>query len=501
MNEREIITELNIGSRTAEDEVDRLEEYFVETENWRKVWQDEVDIIFAPKGGGKSAIYHMLLKRSSKLEERDVTLVAAENPSGTTVFQTLQSDTTLSEKEFERIWLLYFLVLIINQLEEQSFKDVELRAIRQALESIGLDASIKAPRNILTIIKDRIKSFFSSPEIGVAIDPNSGATQMTARLKFDQPSADEIHRGVVSIDDLFDSLEKVLRQHNRTFWILLDRLDVSFASVPDLERVALRSLFKAYANLRQSSHVKCKIFLRSDIWRQISDGGFRELSHIERDLTLSWDENALRSVLAQRILQSDALVKALYLDPVEIADSSDMQKELLGRISPKQVEPGEKKKPTAFDWVLSRIEDGNEIAVPREMIHFYSEVRSNQLARIETGESGAQFPVLFDAQSFRDAWPTVSKSRLTQTVYAEYSDVKTWLELLRGAKATQDEHSLATIWGTGKDETSDRITRLVEIGFFKRKKEQGHHTYWVPFLYRPGLEMVQGAAEGVRERS
>lgn len=500
MNAREIITDLNIGSRTAEDEGDKLETYFVETENWRKVWQDEVDIIFAPKGGGKSAIYQMLLKRSNSLKDRGVTLVAAENPRGTTVFQTLRSDTTLSEAEFERIWLLYFLVLVTNELESQGCDDKDLKEIRGALESIGLDASIKTARNILTVIKDKIKSFFESPEISLTVDPTTGLTSVSARIKFDQPNSEELRRGVVSIDDLFDQLEAVLSRHHWTFWILLDRLDVSFAPVPDLERVALRSLFKAYANLRRLRHIKCKIFLRSDIWKHISDGGFRELSHIERDLNLSWDENALRSVLVQRILQSRRLTEAYGIDPDEIANSSDSQKHFLATISPNQVEPGSKKKPTAFDWVLSRIEDGNDIAVPREMIHFYSEVRSNQLKRIETGELGPQLPKLFDAQAFRDAWPEISKTRLNQTIYAEYSDVKGWLEELRGAKATQDAQSLEELWNVDTEETSERISRLVEIGFFKRKNEKGRFVYWVPFLYRPGLEMVQGSAEGVRER-
>ena len=264
MNKREIITDLNIGSRTAEDEIDRLESYFVETENWRKVWQDEVDIIFAPKGGGKSAIYQMLLKRSSSLQNRGVNLVAAENPRGTTVFQILRSDSALTEDEFERIWLLYFLVLITNALEEKKCNDKELKQIREALESIGLDASIKTPRNILTIIKERIKTFFESSEVTYVVDPSSGVNSVTARLKFDQPNPEEIHNGVVSIDDLFDLLEIVLDRHNWTFWILLDRLDISFASVPDLERIALRSLFRSYATLRQFSHVKCCLLYTSD---------------------------------------------------------------------------------------------------------------------------------------------------------------------------------------------------------------------------------------------
>ena len=201
------------------------------------------------------------------------------------------------------------------------------------------------------------------------------------------------------------------------------------------------------------------------------------------------------------MLQSDQLVNSLELDPKQIAQSSDCQQALLSKISPKQVEPGEKKKPTAFDWVLSRIKDGTDVAVPREMIHFYSEVRSNQLRRMETGESTSEYPQLFDAQAFRDAWPKVSETRLTQTIYAEYSDVKGWLEALRTAKATQDAVSLQEIWNVCESETHQRISRLLEIGFFKQKKEQGRFVYWVPFLYRPGLEMVQGSAEGVRERA
>jgi hypothetical protein len=56
--------------------------YFVETEQWRKVWQDEVDIVFAPKGGGKSAIYSMLVSREGELFDRGIVLVAGENPTG-----------------------------------------------------------------------------------------------------------------------------------------------------------------------------------------------------------------------------------------------------------------------------------------------------------------------------------------------------------------------------------------------------------------------------------
>ncbi|MGH3692752.1 MAG: hypothetical protein ACRDRX_01895 [Pseudonocardiaceae bacterium] len=65
-SKRSLLTGLSLGKRVAEEEVDDLASYFVETEQWRKVLADEVDIIFGPKGAGKSAIYSTLLQRDAE---------------------------------------------------------------------------------------------------------------------------------------------------------------------------------------------------------------------------------------------------------------------------------------------------------------------------------------------------------------------------------------------------------------------------------------------------
>ena len=113
LDKRLVIEDVSFGGRTAEEESDHLARYFVETEQWRKVWQDEVDIVFAPKGGGKSAIYSMLVSREGELFDRGVVLVPGENPTGATAFEPIQDDPPTSETEFIRIWRLYFLVLLI----------------------------------------------------------------------------------------------------------------------------------------------------------------------------------------------------------------------------------------------------------------------------------------------------------------------------------------------------------------------------------------------------
>ena len=38
--------------------------------------------------------------------------------------------------------------------------------------------------------------------------------------------------------------------------------------------------------------------------------------------------------------------------------------------------------------------------------------------------------------------------------------------------------------------------QLTEVGFFERKGTKDNPSYWVPFLYRDALNLVQGSAEG-----
>lgn len=56
----DVVRETSLGERVAEEEAAALASYFVETEQWRQVWNGQKDVILAPKGGSKSAIYSML---------------------------------------------------------------------------------------------------------------------------------------------------------------------------------------------------------------------------------------------------------------------------------------------------------------------------------------------------------------------------------------------------------------------------------------------------------
>jgi hypothetical protein len=169
------------------------------------------------------------------------------------------------------------------------------------------------------------------------------------------------------------------------------------------------------------------------------------------------------------------------------------QMEFFYKIFPRQVDVGEKL-PNTFDWILTRTRDGSRLNVPRELIHFLNSLRDTEIRRLEIGEKEPDGTQLFSHSSFKTALFDVSKTRLIQTIYAEYASQKKWLEKLQGARTKQTPGSLAEIWNVKQDEATTIANALATIGFFEIKGNPQNPQYWVPFLYRDALEMVQGSA-------
>src|SRR5262249_37421335 len=102
---------------------------------------------------------------------------------------------------------------------------------------------------------------------------------------------------------------------------------------------------------------------------------------------------------------------------------------------------------------------------------------------------------LFDRNVFKPALQIVSETRVNQTIYAEYPNLKPYLMELEGEKTEQKIDTLAEIWKLTKEDALKLAQELVNIGFFEQRGERGSWTYWVPFLYRDALGMSQGLAE------
>ena len=87
MERKGLLSHVSFGARVAEEETAALARYFVETDQWERLFRGEIDVIKGEKGAGKSAIYSLLLAKNSDLFDKRILLIAAEKPRGTPAFK------------------------------------------------------------------------------------------------------------------------------------------------------------------------------------------------------------------------------------------------------------------------------------------------------------------------------------------------------------------------------------------------------------------------------
>lgn len=458
----------------------------------------EIDVVCGDKGAGKSAIYSLLGTKVDDLFDKRILLVTAEKPRGDTVFKDLMTQPPMSEAEFIGLWKLYLASLIAQKIKELGIgsDDPHAKKLIQTLEQMGFLEADFDLRRLFKEVRDYAHKWFNpkSVEGTVRIDPVTGLPIISGKITPGEPSSDLRAKGFLSVEMLAELANGALASADYTIWVLLDRLDVAFIDSHDLERNALRALFRVYRDFSAYERIKLKIFLRSDIWNRIVDGGFREASHITQVAILDWTPPSLLNLIVRRLLNNAVLVTEFNINKAQVLHNFDAQSALFYRFFPKQVEQGSKKRST-LDWMISRCADGTDNTAPRELIHLLTSLRELEIKRLERGEPPPDGDQLFDRVDFKPALALVSAARLVQTLYAEYPGLKRIISELEGEKTEQTHQSLSAIWKVPDDEVVRRIADLVRVGFFQERGGRDNWTYWVPFLYRDSLNMVQGTAE------
>jgi hypothetical protein len=241
--------------------------------------------------------------------------------------------------------------------------------------------------------------------------------------------------------------------------------------------------------LHRLDRISLKIFLRSDIWGRITEGGFREASHITRELTIGWNPESLLHLIIRRLLRNEVLSRRFGLDERAPVDEWH-QHHVFNTIFPKRRRSRRSRGSTTFEWILSMVSDGSGAAEPRELIHLFNAAREAQIQRLETGHPEPANELLFDLSAFTEALGEVSRARLQQTVYAEHPRYRRWIEQLAAEQVEHTSRSLASIWSVNEREAMQRAERLVEIGLLSQSGTRAKPVYEVPLLYRPALGLL-----------
>jgi len=485
---KEILKSLDIGNSVAEFD-QSLEKYFIENSAFDYLIKDRADIIAGDKGTGKTAVYRMLQnKYASTPELSGIEVLPGFNPDGSPIFQKLVGQGVLTESQYSSVWKTYLISLVGNWLLEiiADEKTESSKRLDKLLTDAGIRSADDKPQSIFSGIMNSLQRLLSLKAAQVEMTTNeSGMPVVTPRLEFGGEATGKVDSKEISHEVALPLLNSILNEHDITVWVAIDRLDEAFQGSPEIEIPALRALLRTYLDLLEFNRLKLKLFVRRDLFRKIIGDGFVNLTHLNaRKKEILWDEQDLLNLLARRIRDGAEFSK--HIDSATITDE-----QLFYTLFPQKVDQAERK-PTTFNWVMSRIRDGNGVRPPRNLIDLVDKARDEQL-RVESRtprefKSGAP---LIESDAVKAAQSILSEQRVQDTLIAEAgAELARHIEKFRRAKAEQNEETLSIVLGLDGDELKKIVKQLVEIGFL----EEVRSTWKVPMLYRDGLEVTQGKA-------
>jgi hypothetical protein len=485
---KEILQKLDLGSSVAEFDA-ALETYFVETQTFRKLLQNDADIVAGDKGTGKTALFRILQARAAQYAElKNVVILPAFNPSGNPIFQRLTESDPLDEPAYGSVWKTYILALVGNWLldQEAATGGDSRNRDHQIIERVLTVAELRSLEHTPVSVFERIvewagKKIASTKSVGVSVGIPKGPS-VTPKLEFE---ADATAATRIRFEEALAILDRALAARNQVCWVTLDRLDEAFQGVPAVEIPALRALFRVFLDLMPFEHVRLKLFVRRDLFRKLTQGGFVNLTHVNaRKIEITWDEDDLKNLLSQRVRENREFLAAIGLSKESTND------QIFDAMFPRQVDPGGGR-PDSWAWMMSRIRDGNGLKPPRNLIDLVKKAQESQTRR-EERDSNSYEPgtPMIGSDALKRGLESLSAERVNDTLLAEVGEYAKWIEKFRDGKAEHNEDSLAATLGMPPDATRKAAKVLTEIGFL----EQVGDNYKIPMLYRDGLNVTQGKA-------
>jgi hypothetical protein len=489
---KDILLGLDLGNSVAEFD-SSLEKYFVENEAFNALINDRADVIAGDKGTGKTALYRILQKRRGTMDElKGVEVIAGFNPVGNPIFQRLVQQHALTEGQYASVWKAYFLSLVGNWLIEivgsdYSVKSAELNRLLEAAELRSKDDNAATVFGRIVNAVQRVFQKAVAAEVEFTFS-ETGIPIVKPRIEFGTSGSQDDDQREVSHEAALRLLNDCLEELGVTAWIALDRLDEAFQGFPAFEIPALRALFRTYLDLLAFERLRLKIFVRRDLFRKIIGDGFVNLTHINaRKTEIVWEDKDLLNLFARRVRDNGD-----FCAIVGTSDASD--EEIFSRIFPEKVDQAERK-PTTFNWMMSRIRDGNDVKPPRNLIDLANYAREKQIQiEARSPRNHEVDAALIQADAIRGAHSRLSEQRVTDTLMAEAgAEISPLIGKFRRAKAEHNTETLSSILGLQGEALAGAIDQLMELGFL----EELRSSWKIPMLYRDGLEITQGKAFSV----
>ena len=469
-NRETILNELQFEAATAQEiEADKIPNIFHRTEDFPKFLSNKSWLIRGAKGTGKSLLFRLFVEQpeiAKELAHPEVNLsnfrFLAAHGQPRLQGPILESNDLASYEQQvgEHSWSIFWLNYALLQL---------CHALPELHSSLDLDDQLVA-----------LSAQDSPPHVHIV----SWLVHRAQSPQASSQAADELR-----------AIDRWLRENNQGVWLLYDELDAGFGSTQKdytRRRQALEALLAWW--LESGTSLKCivpKIFLREDIWNQLN---FTNKGHYTgRSLQLRWDEADLWRLVLRQVLTSSATlskfleqklgVTVARLNAIELEQLRTSLYPLWGE------RMGRTKKAYTYNWVRTRIADGQKNCFPRSLVLLLQEaVKSEKEFSTEYSSE-----IVLRPKALIDAFPLVSEQRVDE-VRNEYPELKEFLDRLQNEHSPINANQLAEIWKVEDSQLADLIRNMIEAGILterSRPNDPPPRVYAVVELYLYGLNMVR----------
>ncbi|MFJ8031250.1 P-loop ATPase, Sll1717 family [Streptomyces sp. NPDC096032] len=283
------LSQLDFGAPAAERDIERgLEDYFVESEAYRRVSSGEKTIILGNRGSGKSAIFQVLAKRA-KAAGNHVISLAPEDYSYELLSKTMAAEGSGSWAKLGAYAVAWKYLIYVLVMKEVSRKGMRLRkGAASKIYKYVRDNHSTADMSKLSALISYLKRLE-----GIKIGKYEAGVKTRELEKLYK--LEEIHH-------LLPALQEVLAKEK--VYVLVDELDRGWDSSEDAQSF-VAGLFQACVSIN-TLHPNLRVYvsLRQELYDNIP--ALYEDAQKYRDLleTIDWTEEALLSLITKRMRHS-----------------------------------------------------------------------------------------------------------------------------------------------------------------------------------------------------
>ena len=152
------------------------------------------------------------------------------------------------------------------------------------------------------------------------------------------------------------------------------------------------------------------------------------------------------------------------------------------------------------DWLITHTSDATDSINPRNVVTLLRLARNIQMqAAFRNDTDFDRIGSLLSASSLRAAWLQLSEARLQDTIYAEFNQLRPYVEKLVGRYVSYSDTVLASILGLdlGSDEFRQTVISLKYAGVMR---QTATGVFQIPYLYRPALRAHEAGRSGRRRQ-